>query len=158
MPNNVFVFPTFGRAITLDDQGIFYSINPKTGSIISVFQLMYEDEWYLYQLQNTARENEFCWDIMAERHHYALNSMTTEEIRRNFSKPEFAEPVGAWQVLRNTKYGFGKFTPLAENAATMYALIPFAGNEMGMPILIHRADQALLDSLEEMPALAVEFA
>jgi len=56
MEANVFVFPTFGKPITLDDEGIYYTLNAKTGTIHSVVQLVYKDEWYLYQLRNVPYE------------------------------------------------------------------------------------------------------
>ena len=115
MPNNIFVFPTFGQAITLDDQGTYYMTNSKTGSVMSVIQLTYEDEWYLYQLQNSGEGDEVHLAILADNNDYVLSSMTTEEIRHHFAKAEYAEPRGAWQVIKNSKYGFGKFTPLNFN-------------------------------------------
>jgi hypothetical protein len=155
MPSNVFVFPTFGKAITLDDQGVYYTMNTSTGSILSVVQLVYKDDWYLYQLQNGAKEGELCWTIMAENTDYSLNSMTTEEIRRNFAKPEYAEPVGAWQVIKNSKFGFGKFTPLSHEDPISYAMILFSDNDMRAPLLIHKADESL-QMLGDVPLQAEE--
>lgn len=159
MASNVLSFPTFGKAITLDDQGIYYTMNTSTGSIHSIVQLIYEDDWYLCQLQKTSVEDEYCWVPMTENADYTLNSMTSEQIRHHFSKPEYAEPKGAWQVIRNSKYGFGKFTPLKANAPIRYAMILFSGNEMLMPVLIHKADEEVLQKMEEVAQLAeVEFA
>jgi hypothetical protein len=143
MENNVFVFPTFGKAITLEDQGIYYTINTKTGKIHSVIQLVYDDDWYLYQLQNSGRDEDVCWTILAESANYALNSMTTEQIRRSFAKPEYAEPVGAWQVIKNSRFGIGKFTPLNPAEPVNYAMILFSGNEMHAPVLIHKAGEEM---------------
>lgn len=158
MASNVLSFPTFGKAITLDDQGIYYTMNTSTGNIHSIFQLVYEDDWYLCQLQKTSREDEYCWALMTENADYTLNSMTSEQIRHHFSKPEYAEPKGAWQVIRNSKYGFGKFTPLKANAPIRYAMILFSGNEMLMPVLIHKADEEVLQKMEEVAQHAeVEF-
>jgi hypothetical protein len=67
--------------------------------------------------------------------------MPTEEIRHHFSKPEYAEPRGAWQVIKNSKFGFGKFTPLQANEPIRYAMLVFASNEMLSPILIHKAEE-----------------
>lgn len=157
--SNVLSFPTYGKAITLDDQGTYYTMNMSTGAIHSIFRLEYDDDWHLYQLQNTSREDEICWRIMAEKTDYSLQSMTTEEIGYHFSKPEFAEPRGAWQVIRNSKYGFGKFTPLKANDPVCYAMILFSGNEMLMPVLIHKADEDVLQKMEEVAQHAeVEFA
>ncbi len=150
MASNVFSFPTYGKAITLDDQGMYYTMNTSTGLIHSIFRLEYDDEWYLYQLQNTSREDEICWRLMAEDAGYALQSMRTEEIGYHFSKPEYAEPRGAWQVIRNSKYGFGKFTPLNGNDPICHAMILFEGNEMVMPILIHKAEEETLQMAEGM--------
>ena len=159
MASNVLSFPTFGKAITLDDQGIYYTMNTSTGSIHSIFQLIYEDDWYLCQLQKTSIEDEYGWALMTENADYSLSSMTSEQIRHHFSKPEYAEPKGAWQVIRNAKYGFGKFTPLKANDALRYALILFSGNEMLMPVLIHKADEEVMQKVEEVVRHAeVEFA
>jgi len=159
MTNNVLSFPTFGMAITLDEQGIYYTRNKSTGSIHSIFQLLYQDVWYLYQLQKTSVEDEYCWALMTENANYSLNSMTSGQIRHHFSKPEYAEPKGAWQVIRNSKYGFGKFTPTKANAPLRYAMILFSGNEMLMPVLIHKAEEEVLQMVEEVAQHAeVEFA
>jgi hypothetical protein len=148
MASNIFSFPTYGKAITLDDQGMYYTMNTSTGTIHSIFRLEYEDDWYLYQLQNTNREDEICWRIMAEDADYSLQSMITEEIGYHFSKPEFAEPRGAWQVIRNSKFGFGKFTPLNAKDPIRHAIIVFEGNEMVMPLLIHKAEEEVLQMAE----------
>ena len=148
MEGNVFVFPTFGKPITLDDEGIYYTLNAKTGAIQSVVQLIYKDEWYFYQLRNVPYEEEAAWVILAEEDSYELNSMTTEEIRRRFAKAEYAEPRGAWQVIRNSKFGFGKFTPLNGNDPIRHAIIVFEGNEMVMPLLIHKAEEEVLQMAE----------
>ncbi|MFM9836443.1 MAG: hypothetical protein ACKVOA_10120 [Methylophilaceae bacterium] len=158
MEGNVFVFPTFGKPITLDDEGIYYTLNAKTGLIQCVIQLIYKDEWYLYQLRNVPYEEEAAWSILAEEDSYELNSMTTEQIRRTFSKPEYSEPRGAWQALKNSKYGIGKFTPLNPDDPVSYAFLMFEGNEMHAPMLIHKAEENL-HILEDMPMYAVaEFA
>lgn len=85
---------------------------------------------------------------MAEKTDYSLQSMTTEEICYHFSKPEFAEPRGAWQVIRNSKFGFGKFTPLNAKDPVRHAIIVFEGNEMLMPVLIHKAEEETLQMTE----------
>lgn len=162
--NNVIVFPTFGRAITLDDQGVYYALNTRTGSIHSVFQLTYQDDWYLYQLESNGDEDEMCWTLLSENIDYALNSMTTEQIRRQFAKPEYAEPRGAWQVIKNSKFGFGKFTPSQAGAPTRYAMLVFTGNQMHPPMLLHKAEDALQNTEElaqtttKIGQNAVEFA
>ena len=158
MDTNVYVFPTFGKPITLDDQGIYYTLNANTGAIQGVIQLVYEDEWFLYQLQNYAYEDEAGWSILAENGSYQLNSMTTEQIRRTFAKPEYAAPRGAWQVIKNSKFGFGKFTPLDPLEPVNYAMLMFTGNDMHAPVLIHKAEENM-HILEDMPMYATaEFA
>jgi hypothetical protein len=158
MEGNVFVFPTFGKPITLDDEGIYYTLNAKTGKIHSVLQLVYKDEWYLYQLRNVPYEEEAAWAILAESGDYELNSMTTEQIRRTFAKAEYSEPLGAWQVIKNSKFGIGKFTPLSPDDPVSYALLMFTGDEMHAPVLIHKAEENMY-ILEDMPMyVEAEFA
>jgi hypothetical protein len=144
MANNVFSFPTFGKAITLDDQGVYYAMNVNTGAIHSIFQLVYEDDWYLFQLQKTRYEGEVCRVLMTDNTDYSLSSMTTEQIRQHFSKPQYAEPKGAWQVIRNSKFGFGKFTPAKPTEPLRYAMLTFIDNEMQMPILVYKAEETVI--------------
>jgi hypothetical protein len=144
MTSNVINLPTYGKAITLDDQGLYFILNASTGRIQTIFQLVYDDEWYLYQLASTDEDSEPNWLIMAEGTDYALTSIPTTELRRHFSRPEFAEPRGAWQVIRNGTYGFGKFTPVDTNEPVGYAMMMFSGNEMQMPVRIHKADDETL--------------
>lgn len=149
MTSNVINLPTYGKAISLDDQGIYFVLNAHTSALQSVFQLVYDDEWYLYQLEKIEKESETNWAIMAEDADCALISVPTAELRRYFSKPEYAEPRGAWQVIRNSKYGFGKFTPVDTNEAESHAMILFSGNEMLMPVRIHKADEETLKRVEQ---------
>lgn len=158
MTSNVVVLPSFGKAITLDDQGLYYAVNTAKGTIHSVFQLVYEDEWYLYQLQEAHDEDGYYWTMLQADADFALNSMTTEEIRHHFNKPQYAEPVGGWQVIRNSKFGFGKFTPLTVHEAPSYALLQFDHNEMHSPILIHKADDDFLMQPATSMHQTVEFA
>lgn len=138
--SNVISFPTIGKAITLEDQGFYYAINRRTGTIHSVFQLVYQDDWYLYQLESNGDEDDMSWSLLSGTTDYALNSMTTEKIRIHFSKPEYNEPRGAWQVIHNSKFGIGKFTPIAAGESVRYAVLVFDEGEMLSPILIHKAD------------------
>jgi hypothetical protein len=138
--SNVISFPSIGKAITLDDQGIYYALNTRTGSIHSVFQLVYQDEWYLYQLECVGDEDEMSWSLLSGNIDYALNSMTTEQIRAHFIKPEYLEPRGAWQVIKNSKFGIGKFTPSQAGEPILYAILVFKDGEMLSPILIHKAE------------------
>jgi len=86
---------------------------------------------------------------MAEGDDASLVSVPTNELRHHFSKPEFIEPIGAWQVIRNAKYGFGKFTSVDTNDPIGYAIIMFDNDEMQMPVRIHKADDETLKRAEE---------
>lgn len=150
MPNNVYNIPVYGKPIELDEQGIYYAINRKTGNINNVFQLLYEDDnWYLYQLKNTGKNGEMGWVILADNGDYPLKSLSTEEIKHHFDKPEYAEPKGSWQLIRNSRYGFGKFTPISSDENVRFAMILFSGVEMLVPLLIIKADNEVLKSLSE---------
>jgi hypothetical protein len=155
MPNNVYNIPVYGKPIELDEQGIYYAINRKTGDINNVFQLVYEgdtkenQDWYLYQLKNTGKNGEMGWVILADNGDYPLKSVSTEEVKHHFDKPEYAEPKGAWQLMRNSRYGFGKFTPIHAEDNVRFALILFSGAEMLVPLLILKADDHSLQSLAE---------
>ena len=155
MPNNVYNIPVYGKPIELDEQGIYYAINRKTGDINNVFQLVYEgdtkesQDWYLYQLKNTGINGEMGWVILADNGDYPLKSASTEEIKHHFDKPEYAEPKGAWQLMRNSRYGFGKFTPVNADENVRFAFILFSGAEMLVPLLILKADDHSLQSLAE---------
>ena len=143
MPSNVFNMPLYGKPIELTDASIYVAINRKTGDINNVFELRYEDnDWFLYQLKNTGKDGEVGWVILADQGDYALKSVDTETIKHHFNKPEYAEPKGAWQLMRNSRYGFGKFTPINLDNAIQYAMILFSGSEMLVPILIEKASNA----------------
>lgn len=152
--SNVFNLPIYGRPIELEDQGVYFAKNRKTGAINNLFHLVYQEgEWYLYQLKNTSKDGEMGWVILADYGDYPLKSVATEEIRHHFDKPEYAEPKGAWQLMRNSRYGFGKFTPLHAEDDIRYAMILFSAAEMpGMPemlvpLLIQKAEDEVLQSL-----------
>lgn len=149
MTSNVINLSTYGKAISLDDQGVYFVLNASTGAVQSVFQLVYDDEWYLYQLEKAEKEDEASWAIMSEGADYPLISVPTTELRRHFSKPEYAEPRGAWQAIRNSKYGFGKFTPADANEDVSHAMILFSGDEMLMPVRIHKANEETLKRAEQ---------
>lgn len=163
--HNVFNLPIYGRPITLEDAGIYYAINRKTGGINNVFHLAYETtvaqdgDWYLYQLKNTSKDGEMGWVILADHGDYPLKSVCSEEIKQHFDKPEYAEPKGAWQLIRNSRYGFGKFTPLHADTEQRYAMILFSNTatlgDTGMPamlvpLLIQKADDEVLNSLSQL--------
>ena len=153
--SNVFNLPIYGKPIEIDDQGVYFAKNKKTGAINNVFQLVYEydsnedGDWYLYQLKNTSKDGEMGWVILADNGDYPLKSLSTEEIKRHFDKPEYAEPKGAWQLMRNSRYGFGKFTPVHTEDDIKYAMILFSGAEMLVPLLINKAEDEVLQSLAE---------
>ena len=146
---NVFNIPVYGKPITLNDQGMYYAKNRKTRGINNVFSLVYEDddEWYLYQLKNTGKDGEMGWVILADNGDYPLKSLSAENIKHYFNKPEYQEPKGAWQLMRNSRYGFGKFTPIHVEQEIRYAMILFSGTEMLVPLLILKAEDEGLQSL-----------
>lgn len=146
--SNVLTFPQIGRAINADDQGVYFAINAKTGRVHSILRLDFEKEWYLHQLQPLGNDL-FAWHLMAEHANDPLVSMTQQEIAIYFDRPEFAEPEGAWQVLYNSRFGFGKFTPADDHQAVRYAVIPFNEAQMGMPVLIHKADEAAVEDAKQ---------
>lgn len=146
--SNVLPFPLIGRAINADDQGVYFSINAKTGRVYSIVRLDFEKEWYLHQLQPLGNDL-FAWHLMAEHANDPLVSMTQQDIAVYFDRPEFAEPEGAWQVLYNSRFGFGKFTPADETQASRYAIIPFNEAQMGTPVLIHKADEETLETAKQ---------
>lgn len=147
--DNVVALPMFGKPITLDDQGIYYAMNALTGTVHSVLKLVYKGDWYIYQLQNLPNREEFYWSMLIGHGDHALSSMTTDELRHHFCKPEYAEPKGAWQAIRNSRFGFGKFTPLGVHESSSYGLLVFSGSEMRAPLLIHKADEDFLEETEE---------
>lgn len=152
MPNNVYNIPVYGQPIEPSDQGIYYAINRKTGEINNVFQLVYEGatnadmsedkNWYLYQLKNTSKNGEMGWVILADNGDYLLKEVPNEEIKHHFDKPEYAEPQGAWQLIRNSRYGFGKFTPIHADENIRFAMFLFSGAEMLVPLLILKAEDS----------------
>lgn len=154
MPNNIYNIPIYGKPITLDDQGVYYAINRRTGKINNVFHLVFEvDDWYLYQLKNTSKNGELGWVILADQGDYPLKSITSEEIKRHFDRPEFADPKGAWQLIKNSRYGFGKFTPMNNENEVAYAMVLFSAgetpeaNKMLVPLRIQKAQDDILQSL-----------
>jgi hypothetical protein len=90
--------------------------------------------------------------ILADNGDYPLKSLDAEEIKQHFDKPEYAEPKGAWQLMRNSRYGFGKFTPLHAEDDIKYAMVLFSADEpskMLVPLLIQKAEDEVLQSLAE---------
>lgn len=146
--SNVLPFPQIGRAINADDQGVYFAVHAKTGRVHSILRLDFEKEWYLHQLQPLGNEL-YAWHLMAEHANDPLVSMTQQEIAIYFDRPEFAEPEGAWQVLYNSRFGFGKFTPADTQQPTRYAIIPFNEAQMGMPVLLTKADEAAVEEAKQ---------
>jgi hypothetical protein len=147
MPSNLFNT----KPIELNDQGFYYAVNRKTGGINNVFQLVCEeDEWYLYQLKNIDKEGGMAWVILADQGDYALAPVDADEVQRYFSKPEYLEPKGNWQVMRNARYGFGKFTPESLEMNVSYGMILFSGDDMLVPLFIAKAEDGLAQSLAEI--------
>ena len=160
MTTNLFVLPMMGQAITLEDQGIYFVLNRHTGSIQTVVQLVYEEEdWYLYQLQPVNGGPEHRWVVMSWHADCTLVSATTKQIAHFFGKTEYAEPNGAWQLIKNADFGFGKFTPLEEGGEVQYAIMSFDGEIMHNPIRLHKAPADFLDEQETIGVQReVEFA
>ena len=93
------------------------------------------------------------WVILADNGDYPLKSCGVDEIKHHFDKPEYAEPKGAWQLIRNSRYGFGKFTPIHHDDSIKYAMVLFSNEEklarpkMLVPLLIQKGDDEVLKSL-----------
>ena len=140
------------KPINSEDQGIYYAVNKKTGGINNVFQLVCDDgQWYLYQLKNTDKDGGMGWVILADQDHYLLEQVPRDEVISYFAKPEFLEPKGTWEILRNSRYGFGKFTPESIEIGIRFGLIIFAENDsVIVPILIQKAEDEALKSLAEI--------
>ncbi|MEE9331904.1 MAG: hypothetical protein V3U89_06700 [Methylophilaceae bacterium] len=140
------------KSIKLNDEGIYYAVNRKTGGINNVFQLVNEDgQWFLYQLKNTDKEGGMGWVILADQGDYALIDVDVEVVERYFAKPEYLEPKGSWQIMRNSRYGFGRFTPESIEMKVHFGMILFSGDEMLVPLLLEKAEDELLNSLAEIP-------
>ena len=150
--NNIISFPSAGQPITWVDQGIYFAMNTRTKAVHSIFQLVYEDAWYLYQLEIKDQDDSIRWSLLQGDHQTGeddvLNSMTSVQIRHCFAKPEYAEPRGAWQVIKNSKFGFAKFTPSKTDDPIRFAMLIFVNGEMLTPILIHKADEDAVLSIE----------
>ena len=140
------------KPIKLNVEGIYYAVNRKTGGINNVFQLVNEDaQWFLYQLKNTDKEGGMGWVILADQGDYALADVDVEVVERYFDKPEYLEPKGSWQIMRNSRYGFGRFTPESIEMKVHFGMILFSGDEMLVPLLLEKAEDELLNSLAEIP-------
>jgi hypothetical protein len=144
-----------GAPITLDECGFYIAHNRADGSINSVFNLRYErDNWWLSQLKHVtatvdAPESLF-WASMGDGEDDALQSMSTFEMQQWLYRPELQDPAGGWQVLRNTRFGFGKFTPTQPNLPTSYAFLRFRDGQMLGPILIEKTTDPAILALSEL--------
>ena len=162
MPNNLFVLPRLGRSIQQDDLGIYYILNQHTGQVRTLIQLVRENlHWYLMQLQPIADGLDYRWSVLSRQQECDLKPVTDKQIAHYFSRPEYAEPVGAWQVMRNADFGFAKFTPIESPQDISYAILTFDGDEMHAPIRMHKAPAEWLESeeaAEQLMPRAAEFA
>lgn len=159
MANNLFVLPRLGQTIRPEDSGIYYILNQHTGRVRSLIQLVRENlQWYLLQLQPIADGLDYRWSILSREQDCALKAPTDKQIAHYFSKAEYAEPVGAWQVIRNADFGFGKFTPIEAPEDVSYAILTFDGEEMQAPIRLHKAPAEWLESDNETDILRLEIA
>ena len=166
MPSNVFNMPIYGKPIEPTDAGVYCSINRKTGEVNNLFNLVFEDDdWFLFQLKNTSKDGDISWVILADNNEYALKTCHTTEVKHHFDQPEFTEPKGAWQLMRNARYGFGKFTPLHADENCLYAMILFSQDaktaieidgktlkipNMLVPLLIQKTQDEALQALSEL--------
>ena len=166
MPSNVFNMPIIGKPIEPTDTGVYCSINRKTGEVNNLFNLVFEDDdWFLFQLKNTSKEGDISWVILADNSEFALKICHTTEVKHHFNQPEFAEPKGAWQLMRNARYGFGKFTPMHADENYLYAMILFSQDakttieidgkmqeipNMLVPLLIQKTQDEALQALSEL--------
>ena len=76
--------------------------------------------------------------------------MPTAEMQQWLYRPELQDLPGGWQVLRNTRFGFGKFTPSTLSLSTSYALLRFRDGQMLGPILIEKTDDPAILALSEI--------
>lgn len=153
-------FGFLGAPITLDECGFYIARNRADGSLNSLFCLRYvEDHWLFYQLKHqpvTAETDEaIFWKILGDDTHDALESMPTSEVQQWLHRPELQDPsaqnpIGGWQVLRNLRFGFGKFTPVDANLTTSYALLRFRDGQMLGPILIEKTNDPAIIALGQL--------
>lgn len=159
MSNNLFVLPRLGQTIRQEDSGIYYILNQKTGRVRSLIQLVRENlHWYILQLQPIADGLDYRWSVLSREQDCVLKPVTDKQIAHYFSRAEYAEPAGAWQVMRNADFGFGKFTPIEAPNEVSYAILTFEGEEMQTPIRLHKAPEAWLQENNETDILQLEIA
>lgn len=159
MANNLFVLPRLGQSIRLEDSGIYYILNQQTGRVRTLIQLACENlHWYMLQLQPIADGLDYRWSILSRQNDCALETATDKQIAHYFSKAEYAEPAGAWQVMRNADFGFGKFTPIEAPDQVSYAILTFDGEEMKAPVRLHKAPAEWLEQGNDTDILQLEIA
>ena len=144
-----------GAPITLDECGFYLAYNRADGSVNSVFNLRYEnDNWWLSQLKHTAQTEEapeaIFWQTLGDNMDDTLQSMPTLELQQWLQRPELQELPGGWQVLRNARFGFGKFTPIDANLHISYAFLRFRDGQMLGPILIEKTTDPAIIALADL--------
>ena len=152
-------FLNLGAPITLDECGFYIARNRADGSVNSVFNLRYEnDDWRLSQLKHVAATDDavekLFWvslgDGTGKSDDGVLQSMPTAELQQWLQRPELQELPGGWQVLRNARFGFGKFTPADKNLTTSFAFLRFRDGQMLGPILIEKTIDPAIVALGEL--------
>jgi hypothetical protein len=144
-----------GSPITLDECGFYIAHNRADGSINSIFNLRYEnDNWWLSQLKHVAATDDepeaIFWLALGDGVDDALQSMPTAELQQWLQRPELQDLPGGWQVLRNARFGFGKFSPSNRNLSTRFAFLRFREGQMLGPILIEKTTDPAIVALGEL--------
>lgn len=148
-----------GSPITLDECGFYVAHNRADGSINSIFNLRYEnDNWWFSQLKHVAATDDepeaIFWFTLGNNagdgENDALQSMPTAELQQWLQRPELQDLPGGWQVLRNARFGFGKFTPVNKQLNTSYAFLRFRDGQMLGPILIKKTTDPAIVALGEL--------
>jgi hypothetical protein len=157
MTTNLFALPSSGQHIHEDDQGLYYILNQETGQVRTILQLVFEqNQFYMFQLQPIADGLDYRWAVLSQHEACAMHKASNKQVAHYFSKPEYAEPVGAWEVVKNHDFGFAKFTPLDNPREVAFAVLTFEGEEMKAPIRLHKAPAEWLAEELAMPEEAVE--
>jgi hypothetical protein len=144
-----------GSPITLEECGFYIAHNRADGSINSIFNLRYEDDnWWLSQLKHVAatidEPEAIFWLSLGDGIDDALQSMPTAELHQWLQRPELQDLPGGWQVLRNARFGFGKFSPSNRNLSTGFAFLRFREGQMLGPILIEKTQDPAIVALGEL--------
>lgn len=144
-----------GAPITLEERGFYLAHNRADGTINSVFNLRYEnDNWWLSQLKHVAATDDkpeaLFWVSLGDNEDDSLQSMPTFELQQWLQRPELQDMPGGWQVLRNTRFGFGKFSPVNKGLNKSYALLRFREGQMLGPILIEKTTDPAIIAFGEL--------